>query len=85
MCTFNSKIKKIIYIASLSVFAISLCTGCGSERKEEQRELRLKGITLMENGKYEEALEEFQGALDLSLGQVGDVETDICFYKAESF
>ena len=63
---------------------IALCTGCGSERKEEQRELRLKGITLMENGKYEEALEQFQGALDLSLGEVGNVETDICFYKAEA-
>ena len=38
----------------------------------------------MENGKYEEALEEFQGALDLSLGKVGETEMDICFYKAEA-
>ena len=38
----------------------------------------------MENGKYEEALEQFQAALDLSLGKVGEVEMDICFYKAEA-
>lgn len=71
-------------MATVTLLAIALCTGCGSERKEEQRELRLEGITLMENGKYEEALEKFQGALDLSLGKVGNIETDICFYKAEA-
>ena len=60
-----------------------LCTGC-SDRKEKQLEYRQKGITLMENGDYEEALEEFQNALDLSLGEIGEKELDICFYKAES-
>ena len=64
--------------------ALSLCTGCGNERKEDQKALRLEGITLLENGKYEDALEKFQGALDLSLGKIGDVEMDICFYKAET-
>ena len=38
----------------------------------------------MENGDYEEALEAFQNALDLSLGEIGEKEMDICFYKAES-
>lgn len=84
MYTFISKMKKTKYIVILAVLAAVLCTGCSNEREEEQRELRLKGITLMENGKYEEALEEFQGALDLSLGNVGETEMDICFYKAES-
>lgn len=84
MCTFNSKIKKILYMAIVVVLSIVLCTGCSNERKEDQRELRIKGITLMENGKYEEALEQFQAALDLSLGKVGEVEMDICFYKAEA-
>lgn len=84
MCTFNSKIKKILYMAIVVVLTIVLCTGCSNERKEDQRELRIKGITLMENGKYEEALEQFQAALDLSLGKVGEVEMDICFYKAEA-
>lgn len=78
------KLKKITYIAILAVVTMCFCTGCANEREEEQLELRLKGITLMENGKYEEALEEFQGALDLSLGEVGEEELDICFYKAEA-
>lgn len=84
MYTFISKMKKTKYIVILAVLAAVLCTGCSNEREEDQRELRLKGITLMENGKYEEALEEFQGALDLSLGNVGETEMDICFYKAEA-
>jgi len=84
MHTFYSRIKKIIYTAIIATFVLLLCTGCGNERKEDQRELRLEGITLMESEKYEEALEKFQEALDLSLGKVGDTEMDICFYKAEA-
>ena len=84
MDTFYSRIKKIIYTAIIATFVLLLCTGCGNERKEDQRELRLEGITLMESEKYEEALEKFQEALDLSLGKVGDTEMDICFYKAEA-
>lgn len=80
----HSKIKKIITLTLAAVMALSLCTGCGNERKEDQKALRLEGITLLENGKYEDALEKFQGALDLSLGKIGDVEMDICFYKAET-
>ena len=76
--------KKIVLSAVVIGIALALCTGCGSERKEEQQSLRLDGITLMENGQYEEALEKFQEALDLSLGKVGETEMDICFYKAEA-
>lgn len=65
------------------MMAVVLCTGC-TDREEKQLEYRQKGITLMENGDYEEALEEFQNALDLSLGEIGETELDICFYKAES-
>ena len=74
--------RKSLYIALLMV-AVVLCTGC-TEREEQQLEHRQKGITLMENGNYEEALESFQNALDLSLGEVGETEMDICFYKAEA-
>lgn len=80
----NIKLKKITYIALSVVLSVFLCTGCSSKREEDQLSLRQKGITLMENGKYEEALEKFQAALDLSLGEVGEMEMDICFYKAEA-
>ena len=84
MNTLYFGLKKITMIAIAGVIVMLLCTGCSSDRLNEQKELRQKGITLMENGKYEEALEEFQGALDLSLGKVGETEMDICFYKAEA-
>ena len=77
-------LKRIIYISAITVMALFFCTGCANERLEDQRELRLAGVTFMENGEYEKALEKFQEALDLSLGKVGDTEVDICFYKAEA-
>lgn len=75
--------KKRILSILLLVLCVWSCTSCG-ERQKDQMTYRQKGITLMENGKYEEALEEFQNALDLSLGEIGDTEVDICFYKAEA-
>lgn len=62
----------------------SIFTGCSSTRKELQREYRIEGIHAMEAGQYEEALEFFQQALDQSLGKVGEIEMDICFYKAKT-
>lgn len=76
------KRQKFLYIVVL-VMAALLCTGC-SDREANQLEYRQQGITLMENGKYEEGLVAFQNALDLSLGEVGETEMDICFYKAEA-
>lgn len=67
----------------LGMLVVSLCTACG-EREEKQLSYRQKGIGLMENGKYEEALVEFQNALDMSLGEIEETEIDICFYKAEA-
>lgn len=84
MDNWNLKYKKQIYIVLLAAVTVFLCTGCGNEREEKQQEKRLKGITLMESGKYEDALVAFQEALDLSLGEVNEEELDICFYKAEA-
>ena len=75
--------KKIKCLLILGVLMLSLCTGC-NEREASQLTYRQKGISLMENGKYEEALVEFQNALDMSLGDIGEEEIDICFYKAEA-
>ena len=61
---------------------VFLCTGCG-ERKEKQLTSRELGITYMEQGDYEAALLAFQDALDEALGEIGETEMDICFYKAE--
>ena len=76
--------RKLIGIAMLVMSVLFFCTGCSNQRVEEQLELRMKGITLMENEEYQAALEKFQEALDLSLGKIGDTEMDICFYKAEA-
>lgn len=78
---YTGKRMKIVLI--MGVLMLAFCTGC-SEREENQLTYRQKGISLMENGKYEDALVEFQNALDLSLGEIEEEEIDICFYKAES-
>ena len=78
----EKKVKRIIYIALLAGMVL-LCTGC-TDRKDKQLEYRQQGITHMGNGDYEAALVAFQEALDLSLGEIGETEMDICFYKAET-
>lgn len=83
MKNLKNRCKKNIFTILLIVVVSSLCTAC-SGREENQLSYRQKGISLMENGKYEEALVEFQNALDLSLGEIGEEEVDICFYKAEA-
>ena len=45
---------------TILTFTMLFCTGCNNkEREEEQRQLRINGITFMENGKYEEYDYEF--------------------------
>lgn len=80
---FNHMKKFMIFIA-ITLCTLVLCTGCSNERKESQAEIREKGILLMEQGEYEQALELFQETFDLSLGEIGTVERDICYYKAEA-
>ena len=76
--------KKCIIFTAIVFTVLALCTGCSNERKESQAEIREKGILLMEQGEYEQALELFQDTLDLSLGEIGAVERDICYYQAEA-
>ena len=78
------KLRRLLYITTMLTAVLFLCTGCSNEREEKQMQLREQGITYLENGQYEEALEAFQGALDESLGEIGEVEVDICYYKAEA-
>lgn len=83
MKSIANRCEKIVYMAVLLALMTLFCTGC-NEREENQMTYRQKGINLMENGKYEEALVEFQNALDMSLGEIGETEVDICFYKAQT-
>ncbi len=65
--------------------AACLMMGCGSKKKEEaQEKYRQYGITCLENGDYDEAVEAFQKALNQSGGKIQKKEADICFYKAEA-
>lgn len=61
-----------------------MTTGCSDEAAEKQETYRQYGITCLQDGKYEDAAEYFQKALDESVGRVSDTEIDICLYKAEA-
>jgi len=76
--------NRYLHIFVLIIIILFVCVGCGNTRKEEQLIYRQTGITYLENKQYEKALEAFQSALDLSLGELGEEEIDICFYKAET-
>ena len=76
--------KHFTYIAVLLVTLMCTCVGCSSERLERQKELRELGILQLKNEQYELALESFQLALDESLGNIGEMELDLCLYKAKT-
>ena len=76
--------KRLLYIATILTVVLFLCTGCSDERKESQLAYREQGITYLESGEYDKALEAFQAALDEALGEIDEVALDICYYKAEA-
>lgn len=61
-----------------------LLVACKSDGNREEEAYRQYGINCMESGKYEDAIDSFQKALDKSPGKVGETELDICFYKARA-
>lgn len=61
-----------------------LACACGSTQKEQADAYRQYGITCLESGKYEDAIEAFQNSLNESIGHVGEKEIDTCFYKARA-
>ena len=76
--------KRFLYMILIVIMAVLALMGCSSERKERQLQLREQGIAYLENGNYAKALEKLQLALDESLGEIGALELDICYYKAEA-
>lgn len=63
-----------------TVLILSAC-GTDTTAKEGYRQY---GISCMESGDYEAAIEAFQKALDQSVGSVSALDLDICYYKAEA-
>lgn len=70
----------------LPVIVLLLCflTGCqnNEEAVQNQKAYRQLGINKMNEGDYAGAVEAFQKALDQSQAVIGDMELDICYYKA---
>lgn len=59
-------------------------TGCGNAQSvmEKQQMYREEGMKAMSDGKYEEAVNLFDDALQVSSGKISELELDICYQKA---
>ena len=79
----QTKHHRIVAAALLMGMGLML-TGCGEERTENALAYRKIGINAMAEGDYEEAVKNFQLALDQSKGQIRNLELDICMQKAEA-
>lgn len=66
----------------LVIMSVNLI-GCQSkEALKNEKAYRKAGIDKMEQNDYPKAVGLFQKALDQSVGVVGELEVDICYYKA---
>lgn len=79
----RNMMKKLAVLCA-AVMLVSTMTACGNTTGSEQEAYRQYGINCLENGKYEDAVEAFQKALDQSVGGITDKEIDICLYKAQA-
>lgn len=81
----KSKKLKIYGILIGGILLAGTAMGCGDKTaRENQEAYRQIGINNLQEGKYEDAVEAFQKALDESLATIGEEELDICYYKAEA-
>lgn len=80
----TKSITKTIFLVAALCITLSGCESKKTKTNDAKTAYRQYGINCIEEGKYDEALEAFQKALDLSVGKVGEMELDICFYKAEA-
>ena len=79
----QKRYRRIIATALLTGMGLML-TGCGEEKTENALAYRKIGINAMAEGNYEEAINNFQLALDQSKGQIRNLELDICMQTAEA-
>lgn len=77
----TKKANKLAAAAAILLVSASL-TGCTGENQEKELAYRKAGIEYMDNGSYAEAVAAFDKALSYCRGSVGEIELDICHYKA---
>lgn len=80
--TDNMKKRIALFLTAGMLLLAPLLSGCQSAADEKMQEYKVLGISQMETGDYESAVDSFQKALDQSVGSIGAEELDICYYKA---
>ncbi len=65
-----------------ALLLMGLCAGCGNQKQEDILSYRQVGLECMKNGDYDGAIAAFDGALGNSKGRIGQIQIDICYYKA---
>ena len=73
---------RLPYILAGAALAAALLAGCTNERLENEMAYRKIGINSMQSGDYEGAVAAFNSALSQCVGEIGELEIDICYYKA---
>ena len=80
----NKKAHRCVVVAALAISMGLLLTGCGEKKTDNELAYRKIGMNAMAAGDYEEAINNFQLALNQSKGQIRNLELDICMQKAEA-
>lgn len=78
------RVMKKFFVLTICLSIVAAClTGCSFEDIDTELSYRTLGIKQMEAGKYDEAIESFEKALDQPVGKVRNLEKDIILYVAE--
>ena len=78
------KLTIVTFFITLCLSGACFLTGCGNAQSvmEKQQSLRDKGMKAMSDGKYGEAMDRFDQALEVSSGKISELELDVCYQKA---
>lgn len=78
----KANLRRTAVMATVVLTTATILTGCNNERKENELAYRQAGIECMQSGDYAGALTAFESALSQCTGSIGEMEIDICYYKA---